>query len=458
MQRSMGFRTIAIVAGLGGLLFGYDTGVISGALLYIRHDFNMSHGLQGLLVAATLGAAAIGSAFAGWLSDRFGRRIILLITAIVFALGAMLCTIAWSLGVLFAGRCIVGIAIGVASMLTPLYLSEMAPRDKRGGIVTLNQIFLTLGLFLSYLIDYGLTFLGHGPDRTFGPVWRYMLGIGAIPGLLLFGGMMLLPESPRWLLGHGQEKEAEAALDRLRPGSDPSDEFDQMRQDIGGESKNRAPWSAVFKSSARRPLLIGMGLAVFQQVTGINTVIYFAPTTFKDSGIASTTSAILATAGVGLVNFLFTVLAARMLDSTGRRKMLLVGQAGMFGALLAIGICFAIGLGGGQIVAWLIIAFIAVYVAFFAIGLGPVFWLMIAEIFPLAIRGRGMSMATVLNWLCNMVVSLTFLDLTHGIGRSGTFFLYAGLTALATAFTWYFVPETKGRSLEEIERELEGDR
>lgn len=454
----MGFRTISAVAGLGGLLFGYDTGVISGALLYLRHTFHLSSSMQGLVVAVTLAAAAIGAAFAGPLADAMGRRIVLLGTAVIFVAGALLCAFAWSLDVIFAGRIIIGIAIGVSSMLTPLYLSEMAPSDKRGGIVTINQIFLTLGIFLSYLIDYAFTYLGHGPHHTQGPVWRYMLGIAGLPGLLLFGGMWILPESPRWLLAHGQDETAEAALRRLRPGTDPREEFDTLRDDIHKGGAEKAPWTRVFAPRNRKPLLVGVGLAVFQQVTGINTVIYFAPTTFKDSGITSTTGAILATAGVGLINFLFTMLAARLLDRIGRRKMLLTGMTGMGGALAVLGICFAIGLTahGTHVVSWFVIFFIAIYVGFFAIGLGPVFWLMISEIFPLAIRGRAMSVATIMNWAFNMAVSLTFLDMTHGLGRSATFFIYAGLTVAAVAFTWYFVPETKGRSLEEIEEDLRG--
>lgn len=459
-MRAMGFRTIATVAGIGGLLFGYDTGVISGALLYLRHTFNLSPSLQGLVVAVTLAGAAVGAAFAGPLADRLGRRIVLLVTAVIFVGGAVLSAFAWTLDVLFTGRIIVGIAIGVASMLTPLYLSEMAPPDKRGGIVTINQIYLTVGIFLSYLVDYGLTYLGHGPHNTRGEVWRYMLGIGALPGVLLFGGMWLLPESPRWLIAHDQDDKAEDALKRLRPGTDPSEEFKTLCHDIKGDDKDDVQWTDLFKGRARMPLIVGVGLAIFQQVTGINTVIYFAPTVFKDTGITSTTGAILATAGVGLVNVCFTIVAARLLDKVGRRKMLLVGQTGMMAALMVLGGCFFIGLshgGGSHVVAWFIIFFIAIYVAFFAIGLGPVFWLMISEVFPLAIRGRGMSLATIMNWVFNMVVSLTFLDMTHAIGRGSTFFVYGGLTAAATAFTWYLVPETKGRSLEQIEAQLHGE-
>lgn len=457
MRRQMGFGTIAIVAGLGGLLFGYDTGVISGALLYIRESFNLSGAMQGVVVAVTLAGAALGAAFAGALADALGRRIVLLFTGLVFVAGALLCAAAWSLPALIAGRLVVGLAIGVASMLTPLYLSEIAPPEKRGAIVTINQLFVTIGAFLSYVLDYAMTFLAHGGGGN-DVVWRAMLGLAAIPGAALLIGMALLPESPRWLLAHQQEDKAKDALTRLRPGRESGEEFAALRQDIAEADKERAPFSRLFAAGARLPVMIGIGLAIFQQVTGINTVIYFAPTIFKDSGMTGSAGAILVTAGIGLINVILTIIAMRLLDHAGRRALLLVGLVGMFVSLLGISACFAVGLhaGGGHLVAVLVIVLIAVYVSFFAIGLGPVFWLLIAEIFPLAIRGRGMSLATIANWGFNMLVSLTFLDLLKGIGQSATFLVYAVLTGAAFLFTYKLVPETKGRSLEEIEAQMRG--
>lgn len=450
----VGFGAVAIVAGLGGLLFGYDTGVISGALLYLRHSFNLSSGLQGLLVAMTLAGAAVGAGTGGPIADRLGRRIVLLVTALVFVGGALLCALAWSFVVLMLGRTVLGLAIGVASMLTPLYLAEMAPPERRGGIVTLNQLCITLGLFLSYVVDFLVAYAPNGQSNAGGEVWRTMLGAAAVPGAMLFFGMLILPESPRWLLGHGKEKAAETALARLRPGQDASSEFGRLRRDISTDQGD-ARWTEVFSKRARMPLVVGVALAIFQQVTGINTVIYFAPTVFTNTKIASETGSILVTAGVGMVNFLLTLIAVRLLDKVGRRKLLLVGLVGMFAALIVLGICFSIGTGhGNRVIAWWIILSIAVYVGFFAIGLGPVFWLLIAEIFPLAIRARGMSIATIMNWLFNMLVSLTFLNLIDTIGANGTFFLYAGMTAATVVFTWYFVPETKGRTLEQIEAKL----
>ncbi|MCW8307228.1 sugar porter family MFS transporter [Acidiphilium sp. PA] len=443
----MRFTLIAVVAGLGGLLFGYDTGVISGALLFIRHVFHLDATMQGVVVAIALAAAAVGAAFAGVLSDRFGRRIVLLITAVIFVTGALVSAVAWSVPILLTGRVLVGGAIGVASMVTPLYLSEIAPPDKRGAVVTINQFYITFGIVLSYGVGYLLSHGGNG--------WRWMLGLGALPGIVLFIGMLTLPESPPWLAGKGRDDDARKALRYLRAGSDVTGAVADLKRDVMARSERAAPWSELFASKARRPLIIGVGLAIFQQVTGINTVIYFAPTIFQKAGLPSASAAILATAGVGLVNVIMTLVAMRLLDVVGRRRLLLTGLVGMLVTLIMLAGGFMAGLHGG--LAWVTVASVAAYVAFFAIGLGPVFWLLIAEIFPLAVRGRGMSLATIANWSFNMLVSITFLDLVHGFGRGPTFLIYAAMTLATLIFTWFLVPETKGRSLEDIEAALEGE-
>jgi len=442
----MRFTLIAIVAGLGGLLFGYDTGVISGALLFIRHVFHLGATMQGVVVAIALAAAAVGAAFAGTLSDRFGRRPVLLITALIFIAGALLSAAAWSIAALLAGRILVGAGIGVASMLTPLYLSEIAPPAKRGAIVTINQFYITLGIVLSYGVGF---LLSHSADG-----WRWMLGVGSVPGVILFIGMLTLPESPRWLAGKGRDADARRALLYLRDGGNIDDEMHDLHQDLATTGKP-TPWSALFTSRARKPLIIGIGLAIFQQVTGINTVIYFAPTIFQKAGLPSASISILATAGVGAVNVIMTLVAMRLLDVVGRRKLLLFGLTGMLATLVILSVGFMIGLHGS--LALVTVLSVAAYVAFFAIGLGPVFWLLIAEIFPLAVRGRGMSLATIANWSFNMLVSITFLDLVKGFGRGPTFMIYAAMTLATIVFTWFLVPETKGRTLEQIEAALEGD-
>ena len=442
----MQFFVLAAIASLGGLLFGYDTGVISGALPFLKHDFTLDARMQGVVTSAVLVGATLGAAGAGAVSDAFGRKRVILAVAILFVLGAIGSAAAPNLTTLLAGRGIVGIAIGIASMLTPLYLAEIAPREKRGGIVSLNQFCITFGILVSYLVDYALT----GARDN----WRWMLGLGAVPGLILFIGMLMLPESPRFLAGQSRMDDARAALRRVRGTDDVEDELQELRTDLRREGR-LVPWSELWKPSARRPLVIGVALAIFQQVTGINTVIYYAPSIFQSAGLSSASVSILATAGVGLVNVIMTVVAMRLLDTAGRRSLLLWGLAGMVVMLLVLAGGFYAGVGGW--VAIVTVPSVAAYVGFFAIGLGPVFWLLISEIFPLSVRGRGMSVATVANWGSNFAVTLVFPPLVAWLGSAAAFLAFAVLSVGAYVFTWAMVPETRGRSLEEIEAALEGE-
>lgn len=443
----MRFALLAITASLGGMLFGYDTGVVSGALLFVRNVFHLSPTLQGLVTAIALAGAALGALVAGSLSDQAGRRIVILAAAVLFVLGAFVSAFAPAFWMLLIGRAIVGTAIGIASTLTPLYLSELAPKEKRGGVVTLNQVFLTVGILVAYLVGYGFAHPGSG--------WRWMFGLGAVPGALLGVGMLTLPESPRWLAGRGEIERAQAALRFIRNRTDVDNELKELRSDVVQPGRGASPWSVFSEPSARLPLVIGIGLAAFQQFTGINTVIYFAPTILQANIIKSAQMAILATAGIGAINVLFTLVAVWLLDRVGRRTLLLIGIAGMGLFLCALATVYLLaGQGGPGMPA---VIMIAAYVACFAIGLGPVFWLLNAEIFPLAVRGRGMAMCTLVNWVANLVVTLTFLDIAHAIGAAGIFFIYAIVCLAAWIFSARLVPETRGRSLEEIETDLHGE-
>jgi sugar porter (SP) family MFS transporter len=445
LEAAVKFLIVAAIASLGGLLFGYDTGVISGALPFLKHDFALDARMQGVATSAVLVGATLGAAGAGAVSDAFGRKRVILAVALLFVLGAIGSALAPRLDVLLAGRAVVGVAIGIASMLTPLYLSEIAPKEKRGGIVSLNQFCITFGILISYLVDYALA----GAENN----WRWMLGLGAVPGLILFLGMLTLPESPRWLAGESRMDDARAALRRMRETDDVDAELAELRTDLRQDGR-LVPWSALLAPAGRRPLVIGVALAIFQQVTGINTVIYYAPTIFQSAGLSSASVSILATAGVGLVNVIMTVVAMRLLDSAGRRALLLWGLGGMIVMLLVLSAGFYLGTGGW--VALVTVPSVAAYVGFFAIGLGPVFWLLISEIFPLAIRGRGMSVATVANWGSNFAVTLVFPPLVAWLGSAAAFLAFAVLSVGALIFTWRMVPETRGRSLEEIESALEG--
>ena len=441
----MSFYFIAGVAALGGLLFGYDTGVISGALLFIREALALSPTMQGVVVAIVLAGAAIGAAVAGALSDRLGRRRVILGAALLFIVGAVVSALASSVMGLIGGRLLVGLAIGTASMLTPLYLAEIAPARDRGAVVSLNQLCITIGILVSYLVGFALATVTGG--------WRWMLGLGALPGVILAIGMLILPESPRWLAGHGRTEDAGDVLKRLRGGADVSEELNALRTDIAREGRQLSGWSELLSPRLRLPLTIGVGLAMFQQITGINTVIYFAPTIFQTAGLSSAAISILATAGVGAVNVIMTIVSIRLIDRLGRRQLLYWSLGGMTATLLVLAGVFFVGTSGG--LAWIAVISVAAFVGFFAIGLGPVFWLLIAEIFPLALRGRAMSLATIANWGFNLIVSLTFLDIVAAVGSASAFLLYAILSVAALIFIAVKVPETKGHTLEEIELQLE---
>jgi len=442
----MYFYLISAVAALGGLLFGYDTGVISSALLFIRHAMSLSPTLQGIVVGIALAGAAFGAAMAGGLSDRAGRRRVILGAGLLFIAGALISAVAGDLTILLIGRFLVGVAIGVASMLTPLYLAEIAPSRDRGAIVSLNQLCITGGILVSYLAGFSLA---RTPDG-----WRWMLALGALPGLVLAIGMLFLPESPRWLAGHGRLRDAEAVLKELRGSIAVSGELSTLRTDLARERGQLVKAAELLAPRLRRPVIIGIGLAIFQQITGINTVIYFAPTIFQSAGLSSAATSILATAGVGAVNVIMTLVSIRLIDRLGRRQLLFWSLAGMAATLFVLGGAFLAGPSGH--LAWAAVLSVAGFVAFFAIGLGPVFWLLIAEIFPLALRGRAMSLATVANWTSNLFVSATFLSLVGAVGSAGAFLVYAVLSLIALGFIVLMVPETKGRSLEQIEAALEG--
>ncbi|HED03148.1 MAG TPA: sugar porter family MFS transporter [Candidatus Fraserbacteria bacterium] len=430
----------AFFAALGGLLFGYDTGVISGAILFVKQQFALTPGMEGVVVSAVLAGAVIGAIAGGPLSDRYGRRPVIIAAAILFALGAAGTALAPGVYLLIAGRVVVGVAIGVASLIAPMYIAEIAPHKIRGSLVALNQLALTVGIVISYLVDYALA----GAHA-----WRWMFALAAIPALILGIGMLFLPESPRWLVSHALIERARTALKRVRGESKEQTEreISEIQTSLGQQTGG---WAELLSAKVRPGLLIGMLLALFQQITGINTVIYYAPTIFQFAGFKSASAAILATIGVGVVNVVFTVVAVRLLDKTGRRPLLLVGLVGMVLSLTVLGWAFLSQSISGSL-GLVAAASLAVYIASFAIGLGPVFWLLISEVYPLKVRGLGMGLATLVNWGSNLVVALTFLDLIQSLGRAGTFWLYAVMGVAAWLFSYLYVPETKGKTLEEIE-------
>jgi sugar porter (SP) family MFS transporter len=438
----------AAITATGGLLFGYDTGVISGALLFIRQDFApLSPFLEGIIVSTLLVGAVVGALSGGPLSDRVGRRPTALLAAVIFGAGALAVAFAPSVSFIIFGRFLLGLGVGLASMIVPLYIAEIAPADRRGALVSLNQLMITIGILLSYIVGV-----------IFTPIegWRYMFGVALIPALVLGIGMFMLPESPRWLFEHGQIAKARTVLSRSRSPEEVDLEFQEMQEikDLE-EEQARVSYKELLAPYVRPALVIGIGLAIFQQITGINTVIYYAPTILQGVGF-SEGGAIAATAlGVGVVNVGFTILAVRIIDRAGRRPLLIIGLIGMVISLALLGVVFATG-GAGGAAGLLATICLALYIASFAISLGPVFWLMISEIYPLRIRGTAMSVASIANWGSNWLVALSFPVLLATLGGAGSFWLFAALGVVAWFFVYFRVPETKGRTLEEIEASFRG--
>jgi len=426
------------ISALGGMLFGYDIGVISGAILFIKSDFSLSPGLEEIVVSSVLLGSLVGAVGGGLLADRLGRRRLLIATAVVFALGAVGAALAPGTAWLVVARIVAGAAIGIASFVAPLYISEIAPVAIRGKLVSINQVALTSGIVISYGIDYA--FAGS-------QAWRWMFALAVIPAAAFALGLMFIPESPRWLVGRGHVDQARAVLKRIRGPDQVEGELTEIRHSV---TQQKGHWSELLGPRLRPAMIVGIGLAIAQQITGINTVIYYAPTILNFAGLSSSSVAILASVGVGVVNVALTLVAMQLIDRVGRRPLLLVSLAGMALSLFVLGLAFALPQLAGSL-GWIAVIGLMTYVGSFAVGLGPVFWLMLSEIYPLRIRGRAMSVGTVANWSANLIVALSFLTLTQVLGTAPTFWLYGVVSVGAWVFAFFLVPETKGRSLEDIE-------
>jgi sugar porter (SP) family MFS transporter len=435
---------------LAGLLFGYDQGVISGALPLLQKDLDLST-LESEIVTSwvTLGAL-FGALVAGGTADRIGRRWTAVTAGVLFAVGALIEAVAPGAGMLTFGRVVTGLGVGFASVVAPLYAAEMAPKWLRGRFVSTYQLAITVGILFAYLADDALT----GSDR-----WRLMFGLAVIPGVALVIGFLVMPESARWLLKMGRRDEARASLVKV-DGPDIADaELAQIETDLRvDEQEGQANWSEVMAPSLRRALWVGIGLAVLQQVTGINAIIYYANEIFAEAGFTTAEQQAKATLwAVGVVNVLATLIAVAWVDKFGRRPLLLTGLVGMTVSLSAVGLSFAAmentaesatSTTVGGIVTVLALV---VFIASFAFSMGPIVWTLISEIYPNRVRGRAISVATAANWLAAFLVAQFFLSLVDAIGESTTFFLFAALCVVSFVFVWRLVPETKGRSLEEIQ-------
>lgn len=436
---------VVIVA---GLLFGYDQGVISGALDGIKQQFSLSALLAEVVTSwVTLGALA-GSLAGGYLADAHGRRRAVLIAGGLFVLGAALQAFAPGVPVLVLGRLVVGFGVGVAAVAAPLYGAELAPAALRGRFVAAYQLAITIGIFLAYLIDSALA----ASDS-----WRWMLGVSVVPGILLIAVGAIGVESPRWLVKAGRRDEAGAVLAKVAPGADVKTRLAAIEHTLDEEAGS-ASWRDVFDRAWRRPLVIALGLAIFQQITGINAIIYYANQIFAAAGFATPEEQTTATTwAVGGVNVAATFIAIAFIDKLGRRPLLLAGLVGMGLALVTVGIAFLSiegqPAGTGPTTAGIVtLVALVVFIVSFAFSLGPVVWTVINEIFPGRVRGRAVAVATAVNWGSAFLVSQFFLTLIDAIGKSTTFWLFAFFCLAGWIWVFRTVPETKGRSLEEIER------
>jgi SP family galactose:H+ symporter-like MFS transporter len=395
--------------------------------------------MEEIVVSSVLVGAVAGATLGGALTGRFGRRKMIILAGIIFTVSALGTALAPTVGWLIAARVVSGIGIGIASFISPMYIAELVPAKVRGSLVAVNMLAITSGIVVAYLVDYAFSSSGG---------WRYMFGLAAIPSIALVIGMWRLPDSPRWLISKSKVEEARQILQRARTVSDVSPEITDIQKSM--EKQGAGGMKGLFQPSLRMPMIVGLGLAVFQQLTGINTVIYYAPTIFKFAGISATGPAILAGAGLTMVMWLFHVLAIFLLDRVGRRPLLLVGVAGQIIGLAILGAAFQFQQ-LASFKSYVAIGGLVIYVACFAFGLGPIFWLLISEIYPLKNRGAAMSAVTVTNWALNLVVAVTFLTLVGVLGHAGTFWLYGVIAIGAWVFFYRLVPETKGKTLEQIE-------
>jgi SP family arabinose:H+ symporter-like MFS transporter len=441
---------VCLVAAFGGFLFGFDTAVISGTVSLVRHDFNLDANLEGWFVSCALLGCIIGVSISGKLSDGYGRKIVLILSAVLFLASALGCMLSGSFTVLVVFRLIGGLGIGVASMVSPLYISEFSPSRFRGMMVSLYQLALTIGIVLAYfsnayLVNHAGASFGNGAmTRIFSTeVWRAMLGLGALPAVIFLISLFMVPESPRWLLLKGKEQKATDILIKI-------DGADAARSEIAafkilGE-RSQGSLKELFKPVYRRALLIGLLLPFMSQICGINAVIYYGPKILEQAGF-TLNNALGGQVTIGLVNVVFTFVAIFTIDKWGRRPLLFVGIGGAVIALLVIGALFALGITSGP---WILI-FIIFFIACFSFSFGPVCWVVVGEIFPNAIRGKAMALATLSLWIGNFLVGQLTPLMLEGLGSSWTFWLFALCCSPALWVTWKLIPETKGKSLEMIE-------
>ena len=437
---------IAIIAATGGLLFGFDTGVISGALPFLKEHWNLSDKALEWVTTTVLIGAILGAITSGRLSDYLGRKKMIIINAVIFLVGALGCSFARNVGILIAMRIIVGVAIGITSYVAPMYIAEVSPTRRRGALVTLNQLMITLGILVSYITDY-LFSNDANPES-----WRWMFAVGAFPALVLFTGMFFLPETPRWLISKKRWDEGKRILMQVEDADLVEQTFSDLKEDVALSVQRKVKSGEILKPWLRPALIITVGIFFFQQFSGVNTIIYYSPIIFKLAGIVSNTQSIIPSIIIGTVNVLSCLLSIFLLDRVGRRKLYIIGISGMIPSLALLGLCFYFKDALGSSLPFFSVLSIVCYIMFIAISLAPLGWLLISEVFPLEVRGVGMSIGSLSHWGFNAIISFTFLTLINSIGIASTFWCYSLICVAGLVWGYYYIPETKGKSLEEIEK------
>ena len=443
-------RVITIVATFGGLLFGYDTGVINGALPYMTDDLGLTPVTEGMVTSSLLLGAALGAVAGGRLSDARGRRRTILTLAVLFFVGALACTLAPTTAVMVVARFVLGLAVGGASVTVPVYLAEISPAERRGALVTRNELMIVSGQLLAFTSNAIIAQVG----GESGGVWRWMLVIATIPAVVLWFGMLVMPESPRWLASQSRFSEALEVLRQVRSRQRAEAELSEVSAlAVKDEQEKLGGWQDMKSVSwVRKLMFVGFGIAIVQQITGVNTIMYYGTQILEDAGFASDT-ALTANIANGVISVVATFVGIWLLGRVARRPMLMTGQIGTTSALLLIGV-FSLVLPSGDPRAYAVLAMTVTFLAFQQGAISPVTWLMLSEIFPMRMRGFGMGVAAVVLWLTNFVIGLVFPSLVDAIGISNTFFLFVAAGIFSLTFVKLYVPETKGRTLETLEAEL----
>ena len=432
---------ISVIAAIGGLLFGYDTAVIAGTIGSIQTIFDLSPALIGWAASSAIWGCMIGVIFSGFLSDKFGRKKVLILSAILFFISAVGSSIPNNFTQFVIARLIGGVGVGIASLLSPMYISEIAPAKIRGTLVTLYQLAIVIGINLVYYINLQIASSGDAQwNLDIG--WRIMLGSEVIPALLFIILLFFIPESPRWLASKGKIDSAKAIIEKIN-GQNKSAELLNEIQDSFKEEKGSI--LVLFNSGLRMAIVVGMFLAFFSQITGINAIIYYAPEIFKNIGFGAD-SAMFQTVIIGTVNTVFTFVAIAFIDKYGRRTLLLWGISGMIICLGGVGLMFHFELSSGP---WLLL-FILGFIASFAMSLGPIPWVLISEIFPTKFRGVAMSISILMVWIGVVLITQLTPILLEGVGGAFTFWIFMFNTIILFIFTYNMIPETKGKTLEEI--------